>query len=158
MPDLAIDPRRSALLYFDMTNCFIHPADPAREKAMLETGLVARCAEMLQAARGHGMTVAYACGSYRPGVEDGSRIITDADMFLRPWPDGPQFMNKTTAVAGTAEAEVIPELAPLPTEHVIPKHRWSAFAGTHLDLLLRGTGVDTVLVAGVATDVGVAAT
>jgi nicotinamidase-related amidase len=158
MPQLAIEPRRSALVFFDMINSFIHPADAAREKAMADTGIVTRCAELLQAARAHGLTVAYACGSYRPGIEDGSRIVTDADMFLRPWTDGPQLMPKSTAVAGTPEAEVIPELAPLPTEHVIAKHRWSAFAGTHLDLLLRGTGVDTVLLAGVATDVGVAAT
>src|SRR5262245_36291052 len=118
MPQFAIDARRSALLFFDMINSFVHPADARMETAIAESGLVERCARMLQVARAHGMTVAYACGSYRPGVEDGSRIITDTDMFLRPWPDGPQYLYKRNAVAGTAEAEVTPELAPLPTEHV----------------------------------------
>jgi ureidoacrylate peracid hydrolase len=79
-------------------------------------------------------------------------------MELVPWPDGPRHMEGPTAVEGTPGAEVIPELQPRPEDYVIPKHRWSAFVGTHLNILLRGLGIDTVLLAGGSTDLGVLAT
>ena len=41
---------------------------------------------------------------------------------------------------------------------MIGKPRWSAFAGTSLDPVLRGIGVDTILLAGGSTDVGIIAT
>src|SRR5262249_46565194 len=59
---------------------------------------------------------------------------------------------------GTHTGDVIPELAPEPDDFVIGKSRWSAFVGTSLDLVLRGLGVDTVLLAGGSTDVGIIAT
>jgi nicotinamidase-related amidase len=53
---------------------------------------------------------------------------------------------------------VIPELRPEPDDWAIEKPRWSAFVGTSLDVVLRGIGVDTVMIAGGSTDVGVIAT
>lgn len=41
---------------------------------------------------------------------------------------------------------------------VVQKYRYSAFAGTNLDLLLRSAGVCTVICAGVSTNVCVEAT
>jgi ureidoacrylate peracid hydrolase len=40
----------------------------------------------------------------------------------------------------------------------VPKHRWSAFHGTYLDLELRTKRIDTLILAGGSTDVGIAAT
>ena len=40
----------------------------------------------------------------------------------------------------------------------MPKHRWSAFHGTYLDLALRARGIDSLLLCGGSTDVGIAAT
>lgn len=40
----------------------------------------------------------------------------------------------------------------------IPKHRWSAFHGTALDLTLRVQNIDTVMIIGGSTHVGVAST
>jgi len=57
------------------------------------------------------------------------------------------------AMAGTEGAEVIPELAPRDGDHEIPKRTYSAFHETGLDPLLRGLGVDTVVVTGLHTDI-----
>ena len=40
----------------------------------------------------------------------------------------------------------------------MPKHRWNAFHGTYLDLALRTQGVNTVVLCGGSTDVGIAST
>ena len=40
----------------------------------------------------------------------------------------------------------------------MPKYRWNAFHQTSLDLLLRARGIDTIIISGGSTDVGIAAT
>ena len=40
----------------------------------------------------------------------------------------------------------------------MPKHRWSAFHGTYLDLALRAQDVNTIVLCGGSTDVGIAST
>lgn len=55
-------------------------------------------------------------------------------------------------------AEFIDELAPGPGEIVIHKHRYSAFKGTDLDMLLRAREIKTVITAGVSTNVCVEST
>jgi len=49
-------------------------------------------------------------------------------------------------------------VSPLPGEVVVTKHRYSAFAGTNLDLVLRSMGIKTLLISGVATNVCVEST
>ena len=44
-------------------------------------------------------------------------------------------------------------LRPEPTDYVVEKHRYSAFIGTPLDLILKGLRARTVIVTGTATDV-----
>jgi nicotinamidase-related amidase len=59
---------------------------------------------------------------------------------------------------GTWQADIVPALAPLEDEFVVPKHRWSAFHGTYLDLALRTRGITTIVLIGGSTDVGIAST
>jgi len=59
---------------------------------------------------------------------------------------------------GDRSSEVIPELDPRPEDYYIPKYRWSAFYQTYLDLALRARGIDTVIISGGSSDVGVAST
>ena len=62
------------------------------------------------------------------------------------------------AIAETEGAEFIDELAPREGEIVIKKHRYSAFKGTDLDMLLRAHDIRTVVPTGVSTNVCVEST
>jgi nicotinate phosphoribosyltransferase len=55
-------------------------------------------------------------------------------------------------IAGTPEAEVIPELAEYPGE-IIPKKRYSAFYGTDLEARLNKLKPEKIIVCGVCTDI-----
>ncbi|MBI4331590.1 MAG: cysteine hydrolase [Chloroflexi bacterium] len=61
-------------------------------------------------------------------------------------------------IEGTWGHEVLDELEPRPGERQITKYRSSAFIGTPLDLVLRGNGIESVVVAGVVTEFCVLAT
>src|SRR5258705_11368212 len=87
-----------------------------------------------------------------------ARLATDTDNRLRPIASGTARELKPVVAAGTREAQVIDELKPQPQDYTIPKFRWSAFHQTYLDLALRNRNVDTLLISGGSTDVGVAST
>lgn len=53
---------------------------------------------------------------------------------------------------GTPESEIIPELAPKPSEKVIFKHRYSAFYNTDLETVLRGLKIEDLIITGVMTN------
>jgi nicotinamidase-related amidase len=55
-------------------------------------------------------------------------------------------------------ADIVPELGPEPSDVVITKRQWGAFYGTDLDLRLRRGGLDTIVLAGIATTYGVEST
>src|SRR4051812_45240148 len=102
--------------------------------------------------------VAYACAAHRADNATSAHTRRDTDNRLRPLaPDtAPEF--RPVVAAGTWESQVVDELAPAPGDYVVPKYRWSAFHQTYLELALRARGVDTLVVAGGSTDVGVAST
>jgi nicotinamidase-related amidase len=54
--------------------------------------------------------------------------------------------------------DLAPELDQHPSDHLVTKHRIGAFIGTSLDSTLREGGVTQIVLAGVATSVGVEAT
>jgi nicotinamidase-related amidase len=55
-------------------------------------------------------------------------------------------------------AELVAELKQQPTDHVVTKRTWGAFTNTGLDDLLKRLDVTSVVVAGVATSIGVEST
>lgn len=54
--------------------------------------------------------------------------------------------------------ELMPELAQQPQDHLVTKYTWGAFAGTGLEQWLKSAGVTQVVLAGVATSIGVEST
>jgi nicotinamidase-related amidase len=55
-------------------------------------------------------------------------------------------------------ADLVPEVGPQPGDFVITKHQWGAFYGTDLDLQFRRRGITTLVLCGIATDIGVEST
>ncbi|QES39816.1 hydrolase [Streptomyces venezuelae] len=55
-------------------------------------------------------------------------------------------------------ADLVPELGRTDTDIVVTKQQWGAFYGTDLDLQLRRRGVTQVVLAGIATSIGVEST
>ncbi|HEY1736011.1 MAG TPA: isochorismatase family protein [Methylovirgula sp.] len=54
--------------------------------------------------------------------------------------------------------ELVPELNAQPQDHRVTKKTWGAFTNTDLDAFLKGAGVTQIVLAGVATSIGVEST
>jgi len=54
--------------------------------------------------------------------------------------------------------EFVPELGVTSNDYVVTKRQWGAFFGTDLDLQLRRRGIDTIVLCGIATNIGVEST
>ncbi|MDU5142230.1 MAG: isochorismatase family protein [Paenibacillus dendritiformis] len=52
-------------------------------------------------------------------------------------------------------AELVPDLHVQPGDHLVVKRGFGAFFGTDLDLQLRRRGIDTILLCGISTHIGV---
>ena len=120
--------------------------------------VIAAASVLLNAARTQGMMVAYACANHRADNATTAHTIRDTDGRLRPLASSDTREFKPVVAGGTWEAQVIDELAPAAGDYLIPKYRWSAFFQTYLDLALRSRNIDTLIIAGGSTDVGVAST
>lgn len=66
------------------------------------------------------------------------------------------------AIAAPADMDafvaVAPELGTAPGDVHVRKHQWGAFHGTDLDVQLRRRGIHTIVLAGIATNMGVEST
>ena len=83
-------------------------------------------------------------------LSQGSRVFYICDSHD---PDDLEFkMFPPHCIAGTAESEVIPELAKYPGE-IIKKKRYSAFYGTDLENKLKKLKPEKIIVCGVCTDI-----
>ncbi len=150
----ALDPKRTALLFFDMLNGYVKDPDPEAQSRYAP--VLVNAQQLLAAARAVGMLVAYAHANHRADHGTTADLVTDTDNRLRP------VVNRHSArpgiAAGTWEAGIPDEIAPRPEDYLIPKFRWSAFYETYLDLALRTRGINTLIISGGSTDVGVAST
>ncbi len=83
-------------------------------------------------------------------IARGSKVIYLCD---RHAPDDLEFkMFPPHCIEGTAEAEIVPELAKYPGE-IIPKTRYSGFFGTPLETKLALLRPEKLIVCGVCTDI-----
>lgn len=157
MSDFPIVPSKTGMLFFDTLNIYLHPDDPARRAEIERSGVVARMQRLAEACRQHGIAIFYPQADHRADHRDFAAQIVDRG--YRGSPSGLPFMAGPPPVhTGTQEAEVIAEIAPRHGDYMIKKHRWSSFFQTHLELSLRTAGIDTILLAGGAIEIGVAST
>lgn len=122
----------TALIIIDMLNDFIAPGAPLEVPAGRQ--IVPAIKNRLEEARGKGVPVIYLCDAHAPD-----------DPEFRVWPPH--------AVAGTAGALVVDDLAPGEGERVVAKTTYSGFFNTELEELLRELGADHLVLTGVVTNI-----
>ncbi|QMW23094.1 cysteine hydrolase family protein [Sandaracinobacteroides saxicola] len=142
-----LDPSHTALLLIDMQHGFLSPGGSVA-RIGFPVGLLApavpACARLLAAARRQGMPIAHTRYVFEPGLTDGGVMVDD---ML------PELRRERALVRGSADADIIPDLAPAPGERVFDKNRPSACLNTGLEAWLQAGGIRQVIVAGVTTSV-----
>lgn len=133
---------RSALLLVDVQNRFIHgtsESNPAPSVRVLEP-----VKRLLTSARANDVTRVFVTVSHPKGSDSapwmrrlasmGSDLTRRLEGPLPPWAN-----------------EIPPAIAPQAGEVHLKKYRFSAFYETGLEFVLRGSGVETVVIGGVAS-------
>lgn len=140
-----VDPRHTVLLVIDLQGDY--------EKEVGAERVLENLPPLLATARKAGVTIIYthniqypnhAClapSQLRRMLESGYDPGTGQAYYLDP------FFNQIVAV-----------VAPQESERVIPKTRANAFVGTELEVILRSSGIQTLVFTGKATDQCVSAT
>ena len=146
----ALEPGKTAVLFFDMLKRYHTDDEP----------LVRNCVRLRDAADEHNIPVFFAAADHRPDGADAAMLYSDTNYALKPWddPEREHVGQGRTMVAGTDEIEIIGALRAGPKDYVVKKHRWNAFHQTSLELSLRTRGVDTIVLCGGATRIGIAST
>jgi biuret amidohydrolase len=162
VPDFPVDPGRSALLVVDMQYTDAHPdhglgrvfatVDPERAAyyfGRLRDTVIPNIRRVLAAVRSRRMRVIYL--TLGPELSDGSDLSPN---FRRRYRSEEETLGiRVTYPKGTREHSILEEIAPRDGELVVNKTANSAFNGSDLDRLLRNLEIDTLVIAGVGTDV-----
>ena len=156
MAEPPINPRATALLFFDTLKGGNYDHE-TRSLKRENQAFMNSCVRILDAARRLGVPVFYAHAAHRADGADWASALTDRIARPRTEKFGRSRINPGSHY-GSWEAEVVDELAPRPGDYRVHKHRYNAFHGTHLELSLRTAGAVNVLLAGGATQAGIAST
>lgn len=134
--------KKIAVLVIDMQYDFL--SDDAPIKCAGGMTIVPSIQKLLTVSRKKGVPVIYTQEAHR---------VEKVDFGLELQGDEPEH-----CLEGSKGFQIIPELAMQKGDFLIVKRRYSAFFATDLDILLRGLGVQLLVLTGVATDVCVRAT
>jgi ureidoacrylate peracid hydrolase len=145
-----VDPSRSCLLVIDMQNDFCSPDGYWGQVGNDRSELVAmmpRLHALISSARAAGTLVIFV------------KAIYDNHYLSAPWLERNvrRKLEFSRCQAGTWGADFF-EVKPEPNDLVVVKHRYSAFIGTELDVILNAHGIETIVLAGVATNICVEST
>src|SRR5713226_6657992 len=121
---------------------------------------VANARRVVDAARDAGVPVIYLVMGYpldqsTAGGEDSPNPRKELALCLMR--ERPELRGKLLTI-GSWDFQIVDALTPAQSDLVITKSRYSGFAGTPLDALLRGRGIRTLLMAGIASNVCVEST
>lgn len=147
-----LDPATAALLLIDLQNDFLHPTGAygrAGQSAPAIAALPGRLRPVVDAARRAGVLIVSTHFTLVPG-RGGEPIISPHLKKLRP------FLGKGDFVPGGFGHALVDELKP--SDIAVDKVAYSAFYMSRLEYVLRKSGVETLIVAGIVTNGGVAST
>lgn len=148
---VSIDPGRTAVVAVHLQNDIVG-ADGAFAqffRAEVErTNVLDTARRVLDGARRAGTKVVYTRVAFRPGYPD---LVANSPLLGMVAQVG-------CLVDGRVGADLAPETAPHDGDVVVTHQRVTGFHASELDVVLRGAGVDTVVLLGVATNVSVEGT
>jgi ureidoacrylate peracid hydrolase len=163
---LNIDLEKTAVVVIDMQNDFGSKGGMF-DRAGIDVSIIQRAvgptANVIASARAAGVPIIYIKEGHRPDLSDigavGSpywrmchRLAVGTEVRA---PDG---RPSRIHVEDTWNTEILPDLAPLASDIVLKKRRWSAFYETELDAHLRSLGAQFIIVTGCTTSMCVEST
>lgn len=160
---LELDLERTALLVVDMQNAFASPGgmlDLAGIDVAPARDAVANARLVIDVARAARVPVIYLTIGYPPDLSTAGGPDSpnpQKELALCLMRERPELRGKLLTF-GTWDFQVVDELAPEPQDTVIVKSRYSGFAGTALDSVLRSHGIRNLLMVGIASNVCVEST
>jgi len=134
MPELTLDPKRTAVL------CMDYQAGIVANFAAGADGMLVRAASVLGAAREAKAMVAYVIVGFRPGFPE-----------VSPRNQSFSTIKQRAAMFMGEGGQVHPAVAPQEGDVTVTKHRVGAFSGTDLEMILRAHDIDTLVLFGIAT-------
>jgi ureidoacrylate peracid hydrolase len=139
-------PGRTALIVIDMQNAFCRDdgsfAKLGFDVSMLKAA-IAPCERLIAAAHTANVPVIFTRLSYAADYHDGGIAI----QYMTP-----EFVEARCLAAGTWDIDIVDELKPAASDHIIDKNRFSAFYAGPFERLLETLGIDTLVVCGVTTN------
>jgi nicotinamidase-related amidase len=144
---LELNPATTAVVLIEYQNEFTSEGGVlhgAVSTVMDKTGMLAKTVAFVEAARAAGVTIMHAPITFAPGYGELSQHPYG---ILKGVVDGNAF------VKGTWGAAIVDDLAPADGDILIEgKRGLDTFASTNLDFILRGKGIDTVILGGFLTN------
>ncbi len=151
-----VDLNRVALIVVDMQNAFASKGgmfDLAGKDLSSTLRIIEPIQKMISKARVKGIKIIYIAHRLSPDWhEAGPNSPFWFSRTSKVYRERPELRDKLI-VRGTWGAEIIDELKPDKDDFVIEKLRYSAFSGTHLDMLLKNHDIKYLIFSGVATNV-----